>query len=133
MTGFGTAFCARENVPLIDTRIALNPPRGVSRDGKVHQYPISPLAATPHSASLLELFRASRFVDVSLAEWMALTPPEVVAAHLRSTGPCLSIFYSRQNSASSSAVTRSTWPWKRVRYIVISASWPTSDELHSAS
>jgi oxalate decarboxylase len=31
----------------------------------------------------LELFRAPRFVDVSLAQWMALTPPELVQAHLR--------------------------------------------------
>jgi oxalate decarboxylase len=30
----------------------------------------------------LELFKAPRFVDVSLAQWMALTPPELVAAHL---------------------------------------------------
>lgn len=41
--------------------------------------------------------------------------------------------HSRQNSASSSAVTRSTWPWKRVRYMVMSASCPTSDDEHSAS
>ncbi|WP_283815465.1 cupin domain-containing protein [Bradyrhizobium jicamae] len=30
----------------------------------------------------LELFRSNRFMDVSLAQWMALTPPELVAAHL---------------------------------------------------
>ncbi len=30
----------------------------------------------------LKLFKAPRFVDVSLAQWMALTPPELVAAHL---------------------------------------------------
>lgn len=30
----------------------------------------------------LELFRAGRFADVSLEQWMALTPPELVAAHL---------------------------------------------------
>ncbi len=30
----------------------------------------------------LELFRAPRFVDVSLRQWMALTPHELVAAHL---------------------------------------------------
>ncbi|MET4801022.1 oxalate decarboxylase family bicupin [Bradyrhizobium sp. LB11.1] len=30
----------------------------------------------------LELFKAPRFVDVSLTQWMALTPPELVAAHL---------------------------------------------------
>jgi oxalate decarboxylase len=30
----------------------------------------------------LELFRAERFEDVSLAQWMALTPHELVAQHL---------------------------------------------------
>jgi oxalate decarboxylase len=29
-----------------------------------------------------ELFNAPRFVDVSLAQWMALTPHELVQAHL---------------------------------------------------
>jgi oxalate decarboxylase len=30
----------------------------------------------------LELFRSDRFADVSLSQWMALTPPELVRAHL---------------------------------------------------
>jgi oxalate decarboxylase len=30
----------------------------------------------------LELFRSDRFADVSLRQWMALTPPELVQAHL---------------------------------------------------
>jgi oxalate decarboxylase len=30
----------------------------------------------------LELFQAPRFMDVSLAQWMALTPHELVEAHL---------------------------------------------------
>jgi len=30
----------------------------------------------------LELFRSPRFADVSLNQWMALTPPELVQAHL---------------------------------------------------
>ncbi len=30
----------------------------------------------------LELFRSPRFTDVSLNQWMALTPPELVEAHL---------------------------------------------------
>jgi oxalate decarboxylase len=30
----------------------------------------------------LELFRSDRFADVSLNQWMALTPPELVRAHL---------------------------------------------------
>jgi oxalate decarboxylase len=32
--------------------------------------------------SFLELFRSDRFADVSLSQWMALTPPELVQAHL---------------------------------------------------
>jgi oxalate decarboxylase len=31
---------------------------------------------------LLEMFRSDRFADVSLNQWMALTPPELVRAHL---------------------------------------------------
>lgn len=34
----------------------------------------------------LELFRAPRFMDVSLAQWMALTPHELVQAHLNIDG-----------------------------------------------
>jgi len=30
----------------------------------------------------LEMFRSARFVDVSLNQWMALTPPKLVKAHL---------------------------------------------------
>lgn len=30
----------------------------------------------------LELFRANKYVDVSLHQWLALTPPELVVAHL---------------------------------------------------
>jgi oxalate decarboxylase len=28
------------------------------------------------------MFRSDRFADVSLTQWMALTPPALVAAHL---------------------------------------------------
>lgn len=31
----------------------------------------------------LEVFASDRFADVSLAQWMALTPPEVIREHLR--------------------------------------------------
>jgi oxalate decarboxylase len=30
----------------------------------------------------LEMFHSPRFTDVSLSQWMALTPPELVQAHL---------------------------------------------------
>jgi oxalate decarboxylase len=32
--------------------------------------------------TFLEMFRSDRFEDVSLNQWMALTPPELVQAHL---------------------------------------------------
>jgi oxalate decarboxylase len=32
--------------------------------------------------AFLEMFRCNRFADVSLAQWLALTPPELVQAHL---------------------------------------------------
>jgi len=31
---------------------------------------------------LLALFRTSHYVDISLSQWMAVTPPELVQAHL---------------------------------------------------
>jgi oxalate decarboxylase len=38
----------------------------------------------------LEMFRSPRFVDVSLNQWMALTPPELVQAHLNLDGQTMS-------------------------------------------
>src|SRR3954471_13051677 len=37
----------------------------------------------------LELFRSPRFADVSLTQWMALTPPELVRAHLNLDAPTM--------------------------------------------
>jgi oxalate decarboxylase len=37
----------------------------------------------------LEMFRSDRFVDVSLNQWMALTPPELVQAHLNLDQPTM--------------------------------------------
>jgi oxalate decarboxylase len=31
----------------------------------------------------LEIFKSDRFADLSLKQWMALTPPELIRAHLR--------------------------------------------------
>ena len=38
----------------------------------------------------LEMFRSSRYADVSLRQWMALTPPELVQAHLNLDDPTTS-------------------------------------------
>ena len=37
----------------------------------------------------LEMFRSDRFADVSLNQWMALTPPELVQAHLNLDEPAM--------------------------------------------
>jgi len=34
----------------------------------------------------LEMFRSARFMDISLNQWMALTPLELVQAHLNLDG-----------------------------------------------
>ena len=31
----------------------------------------------------LEMFKSSYYADISLNQWMALTPPELVSAHLK--------------------------------------------------
>jgi oxalate decarboxylase len=36
----------------------------------------------PTTLRFLELFRSNRYADVSLEQWLALTPPELVRAHL---------------------------------------------------
>jgi oxalate decarboxylase len=38
----------------------------------------------------LEMFKSARFADVSLSQWMALTPPELVQAHLNLTPTVMS-------------------------------------------
>ena len=37
----------------------------------------------PTTLRFLEVFKSDRFADVSLAQWLALTPPELVKAHLQ--------------------------------------------------
>jgi oxalate decarboxylase len=39
--------------------------------------------------TFLEMFRSDRFADVSLNQWMALTPPELVQAHLNLDEPTM--------------------------------------------
>lgn len=43
---------------------------------------ISSRARAIQPLRFLELFRADRFVDISLAQWMALTPHELLQVHL---------------------------------------------------
>ena len=37
----------------------------------------------------LEMFRSDRFADVSLHQWLALTPPALVREHLHAGGPVM--------------------------------------------
>jgi oxalate decarboxylase len=46
----------------------------------------------------LEMFKSPRFQDVSLNQWMALTPPELVQAHLN------------LNKAMMAALRKQKWP-----------------------
>jgi oxalate decarboxylase len=39
--------------------------------------------------TFLEMFRSDHFVDISLNQWMALTPPELVQAHLHLDQPTM--------------------------------------------
>jgi oxalate decarboxylase len=62
--------------------------------GKTFNYQAGDLGYVPHGMAhyvqnlgdeplrYLEMFRSARFMDVSLNQWMALTPPELVQAHL---------------------------------------------------
>ncbi len=45
----------------------------------------------------LEMFRSNRFADVSLAQWLALTPPELVQAHLHLDQQTLAALSARKN------------------------------------
>ncbi len=45
----------------------------------------------------LEMFRSNRFADVSLAQWLALTPPELVQAHLHLDQQTLAALSARKD------------------------------------
>src|SRR5207302_1394997 len=44
-----------------------------------------PVKTSGGMVRILEMFKSPRFADVSLNQWMALTPPELVQAHLNLT------------------------------------------------
>jgi oxalate decarboxylase len=44
----------------------------------------------------LEMFRSDRFADVSLDQWLALTPPELVQAHLHLSDAAMSALQKRK-------------------------------------
>jgi hypothetical protein len=55
----------------------------------------------------LQLFRSPRFADVSLNQWMALTPPELVKAHLNLDDATM----AKLPSCSTSSTRRSATPY----------------------
>jgi oxalate decarboxylase len=44
----------------------------------------------------LEMFRSNRYADVSLEQWMALTPPKLVSAHLNIPASTIADLTKRQ-------------------------------------
>jgi oxalate decarboxylase len=47
--------------------------------------------------TFLEMFRSNRFADVSLAQWLALTPPELVQAHLNADAQTMAVLSARKD------------------------------------
>jgi oxalate decarboxylase len=47
--------------------------------------------------TFLEMFRSNRFADVSLAQWLALTPPELVQAHLNADQQTMAALSARKD------------------------------------
>ena len=44
----------------------------------------------------LEIFKSSDFADVSLNQWLALTPPELVQAHLKLDPQTIAAFHKEK-------------------------------------
>jgi hypothetical protein len=44
----------------------------------------------------LEIFKSSDFADVSLNQWLALTPPELVQAHLKLDPQAIAAFHKEK-------------------------------------
>ncbi len=47
--------------------------------------------------TFLEMFRSNRFADVSLAQWLALTPPELAQAHLNADQQTMASLSARKD------------------------------------
>jgi oxalate decarboxylase len=50
--------------------------------------------------TFLEMFRSNRYADVSLAQWLALTPPELVQAHLNVDQQAMAAISARKEKPS---------------------------------
>jgi len=49
--------------------------------------------------TFLEMFRSNRFADISLGQWLALTPPELVQAHLNLGAQTMAALSGRKDKA----------------------------------
>jgi len=49
--------------------------------------------------TFLEMFRSNRFADISLSQWLALTPPELVQAHLNLGAQTMAALSGRKDKA----------------------------------
>jgi oxalate decarboxylase len=61
----------------------------------------------------LELFRSDRFADISLNQWMALTPPELVQAHLNLDDATMAAL-SKDKPVIVASATLPQWPERTV-------------------
>jgi oxalate decarboxylase len=50
----------------------------------------------PGTLRFLEMFRSDRYADVSLDQWLALTPPDLVRAHLPLDARTVAAFSKRK-------------------------------------
>jgi len=50
----------------------------------------------PPPVRFLEVFKSSYYADVSLNQWLALTPPELVQAHLKIDPQTLAAFHKEK-------------------------------------
>ena len=55
---------------------------------------IENIGTTP--VRFLEVFKSSYYADVSLNQWLALTPPELVQAHLKVDPQTLAAFHKEK-------------------------------------
>jgi oxalate decarboxylase len=48
----------------------------------------------------LEVFKSSYYADVSLNQWLALTPPELVKAHLKLDDETIAALHKQKHSVT---------------------------------
>jgi oxalate decarboxylase len=80
----------------------------------------------------LEMFRSDHFADVSLSQWMGLTPPELVAAHLNLDAATMAAMprtkpvIAATTNRGQAAVALPTWPAETIAVLTT-----VGDEPHA--